>query len=167
MFDYLSSNQKEGTLITETTEKNNLISANSLIKACLSTYKEFIEIDQTGSLENLDDWYYCRISDFMQYYFVDKLNESIKQLVLYNNFNSSLISKSITRSLLLMRYVGHISTAHNWKIDDLSNKVRIPDVFRTFKNPKDISSTFLDFTNCSQSKTFNEFSLKNGVILNG
>lgn len=166
-FDYLEPGQKEGSLISKPNENEKYVSVTPLIRACLNTTKDTIEVNQFEKLENLDDWYYCRISDFVECYFMDKLQETIKNLIEFNNFNSLAISKSLIRSLILMRYVGHISTAQDWKIEDLSSKVRIPHVFRTFKNAKSITSTFLDFTNCSQSKTFNEFSLKGGVKLNG
>lgn len=166
-FDYLELGQKEGSLISIPNENQEMVLATPLIKACFNTDKEFIKVNQSESLENLDNWYYCRISDFVEKYFMEKLKETIKNLIEFNNFNSLAISKSIIRSLILMRYVGHVSSAQDWKIEDLSSKVRIPNVFRTFKNAKSITSSFLDFTNCSQSKTFNEFSLKGGVKLDG
>jgi hypothetical protein len=123
------------------------------------------ESSSFSDLLNLDSWYYCRISDFINTYLIEIYQDLIEKQFKYNKFSFGYFKSSLNSCLSMFRYIGKINEVSDYQIEDLSGKVRIPQVFRQLFSMPNLKSDMLDFTDCSQSAQFDQFSLKQGVTI--
>jgi hypothetical protein len=113
---------------------------------------------------DVDKWDYCRATDILTTTINVWLERLGKNDVNLTRF-FSMLTAEIKIVMLMFRYVGPYGNTSTDLIDEAAQQVHFPRFDHLVTSINFVRSEFIDFSDCPQSKIFNQFSLVEGVDL--
>jgi hypothetical protein len=153
----------------ETTIGSLFLDTNNIEYDTIPTFTKAAGVDPEDEIHlssspylEIDKWDYCRVTDIL----TTVINQWLKRLGTTDVNLTRVFSRLTTEVKIVMsmfRYVGPYGYTSEAMINEAAQHVHFPRFDHLVTSISLIRSKFIDFSDCPQSKIFNQFSLVEGV----